>query len=104
MSEPGAPLSITPTSDGVAIAGEIDAHTAPAVAAALAAAEHDPLIVDLSAVDFVDSSGLRVLLEAHQARKAAGNSLVLAQPSPAVQRVLDVAGVDGYLTVTSDPA
>lgn len=103
MSEPGAPLSITPTSDGIAVAGEIDAHTAPAVAAALAAAEQEPLVVDLSGVEFVDSSGLRVLLEAHQARQAAGNSLILSQPSPAVQRVFDVAGVDEYLDVTSSP-
>ncbi len=101
MSEPAGPLSITATDTGIALSGEIDAHTAPAVATAIAAAEHDPLIVDLSGVDFVDSSGLRVLLEAHQARQAAGSSLVLSAPSPAVRRVLDVAGVVEYFDVAS---
>lgn len=100
MSGP-APLSITPTPTGVAICGELDAHTAPAVATALAAADHEPLVVNLAGVDFVDSSGLRVLLEVHQVREAAGGSLVLAEPSPAVRRVFDVAGVDEYLQVTS---
>lgn len=104
MSDPVAPISIQPIASGVAVTGEIDAYTAPALAAALAAADHPELVVDLSGVEFVDSSGLRVLLEAHQTRQADGRTLVLAQPSPAVQRVLDVAGVDGYLTVTSDPA
>ncbi|HWL43974.1 MAG TPA: STAS domain-containing protein [Ilumatobacter sp.] len=103
MTDSAAPLTITRTESGIAVVGEIDAHTAPAVAAALAAAEHEPLVIDLSGVEFVDSSGLRVLLEAHQTRQAAGGSLVLSQPSPAVQRVLDVSGVDEYLDVSSQP-
>ena len=101
MSGTAAPLSITPTDDGVAISGEIDAHTAPAVAAALAAADGEPLVVELSGVDFVDSSGLRVLLEAHHNRSDAGRTLVLARPSVAVQRVLDVAGLSEYLHISA---
>jgi anti-sigma B factor antagonist len=103
MSDAAEPISITPTASGVAVAGEIDAHTAPAVAAALAAADHDPLVLDLAGVEFVDSSGLRVLLEAHQLREADGRSLVLSRPSMAVKRLLDVAGVDGYLVVADTP-
>jgi anti-sigma B factor antagonist len=103
MSDAAAPITITPTGSGIAVAGEIDAHTAPALAAALTAADHDPLVLDLAGVEFVDSSGLRVLLEAHQVREADGRSLVLARPSAAVQRVLDVAGVDGYLVVADTP-
>jgi anti-sigma B factor antagonist len=99
MSDAASPISITPTASGIAVAGEIDAHTAPAVAAALAASDHDPLVLDLAAVEFVDSSGLRVLLEAHQVLEAEGRSLVLSRPSTAVQRLLDVAGVEGYLVV-----
>ncbi len=101
MSGAAAPLSITPTARGVAVRGEIDAHTAPALAAALAAAEQQPLVVDLAEVDFVDSSGLRVLLEAHQTMAAAGRALVLARPSDAVQRVLAVAGLDEYLEISA---
>lgn len=101
MSEPGDLLSIVPTASGFAVAGEIDAHTAPLIAEALAGSDQDPLVVDLSGVEFVDSSGLRVLLEAHQARTAAGTSLVLSEPSAAVRRVFDIAGVNAYLDVAS---
>lgn len=103
MTESAEPLAITPTATGIAVTGEIDAHTAPAVAIALAAADQEPLVIDLSGVDFVDSSGLRVLLEAHQTRQASGGSLTVARPSPAVQRVLDIAGVVEYLNIVDAP-
>lgn len=100
MTDAAAPLSIVPTGDGLAVAGEIDAHTAPALAAALVAAvDTDPLVVDLSEVEFLDSSGLRVLIEAHQQRVADGRTLTLARPSKAVSRLFEVAGVAEYLRV-----
>lgn len=102
MSDQGAPITITATDDGLAVAGEIDAFSAPALAEAIDATEHGELIVDLAGVDFVDSSGLRVLLQSHQQLQAAGRALRLRRPSPVVQRLFDVAGVDGYLDVIPD--
>lgn len=78
--------------------GEIDAQTAPALADAIAAAGRD-VRLDLSAVDFVDSSGLRVLIDAHQRLDDAGGSIRLVSPSQAVRRLLEVSGVDGYLAI-----
>lgn len=99
MTDPAVPLAILPTESGFELTGEIDAHTAPTIAAAIADSTADRLIIDLSGVDFVDSSGLRVLIEAHQNRQADGRSLVLARPSAVVSRLLDIAGIDGYLDV-----
>jgi anti-anti-sigma factor len=63
-------------------------------------------VLDLSAVDFVDSSGLRVLIDAHQRLTDDRRSLVLADPSPAVRRLFDISGVIDYLNVveTSGPS
>jgi len=92
-------MSITPNATGLAVVGEIDASTAPALGTALAAADHHPLVVDLAGVTFCDSSGLRVLLEAHQRLADEGRRLVLANPSEVIARLFDVAGVNEHLDV-----
>lgn len=99
MTDPGPALVITPTDDGISVRGEIDAHTAPQVADALAAADRPELSIEMSGVDFVDSSGLRVLVEAHQRVEAGGGRLRLIDVSPAVKRLLDISGVGEYLYV-----
>lgn len=94
------PISITLTDAAVVVAGELDAETAPALAAALADADaRDTLVVDLSGVEFIDSSGLRVLLETHHQRLADQRALILSKPSTVVERLLEVAGVSDYFTI-----
>ncbi|MEJ7801176.1 MAG: STAS domain-containing protein [Ilumatobacter sp.] len=100
MSAP-SPLTITPTGVGLSVVGEIDAHTAPALATAISGCDQQTVVVDMSAVEFVDSSGLRVLIEAHQAADEAGRSLQLSNPSTAVSRLLEISGVSDYLDVVS---
>lgn len=100
MSAP-TPLSLTRTDNGLAATGEIDAHTAPALAEAIAECEGDTVVLDLSGVEFVDSSGLRVLIEAHQTAADAGSTFQLAHPSPAVTRLLEISGVSDYLNVVA---
>lgn len=94
-------------SNAVVLIGEIDAHTAHLVHDALVAVATDgDLRVDLSRVTFIDSSGLRVVLEAHQALNCDGRRLVLIAPSQPVARVIEVAGLVAHLTVEPplDPA
>jgi anti-anti-sigma factor len=50
-------------------------------------------LVDLSAVGFLDSSGIRELLTARVAAQAAGGELTLLDPSATCRRVLEVSGV-----------
>jgi len=94
-----SPFAITPTDLGFAVTGEIDAYTAPAIAAAIASSRLATIELDMSGVEFVDSSGLRVVIEAHQQLLDNGGSLILVRPSPVVQRLFDISGVHEYLNI-----
>jgi anti-sigma B factor antagonist len=60
------------------------------------------IVLDGTEMTFLDSSGLRVLLMAGSAATACGATLRLVMPQPAVQRVLDLAGVIGHLHIRAD--
>lgn len=99
MSTQPASFSVTvetlPDAVVLAVSGDLDPHTAPELERRLADCLADPateVVVDLSEVPFVDSSGLRVLLTALQALGDA-RRLVLRDPQPAVRRVVDLAGL-----------
>ncbi len=81
---------------GVAVAGEVDAHTAPTMLAELlAAVEREPRIaVDLAAVTFMDSQGLAALLRARQEAERRGGELRLEQVSPRVLKLLQLTRMD----------
>ncbi|MFJ4868392.1 STAS domain-containing protein [Streptomyces sp. NPDC088757] len=51
------------------------------------------LVLDLSALDFMDSSGLNVLIRAGRDARESGGDLHLAAPTPAVRRILEITGV-----------
>ena len=77
------------------ISGEVDAHSAEPFGAALAGVDPSAptVTVDMSGVTFMDSSGLRVLVEAQQRAEAGGPKLVLRAPSRQIVRLLDLAGL-----------
>jgi anti-anti-sigma factor len=62
------------------------------------------VVVDGTDLSFLDSSGLRVLLQAHKRAETEGAVLRLIAPQPAVLRVLDLAGADKYLQLRTDVA
>ncbi len=95
-----SPLEISTTDTGLALAGEIDAYTAPALADAIEQCELSHVLIDMAEVEFVDSSGLRVLIEAHQEAQASERRIQLTNPSPAVSRLLEISGIDDYLNVS----
>lgn len=94
-----AEFDISDTEDGLRLTGELDAHTAPQLAEAIERLDLSRVVIDMAAVDFVDSSGLRVLIRAHQSADERGRKIALANPSDAVTRLLEISGVDGYLDV-----
>ena len=101
MTVEGPRLDAHVDSDGVLVlVGEIDTYTAPELEEAMVALP-DQCVVDLSGVSFIDSSGLRVIVEAHSGRRDRGGAVTLRSPSPSVERLLQIAGVVGHLDVES---
>ena len=92
----------------MSVQGEIDLYTVPRLqrelANALASGDAVRLIVDLSGVDFCDSTGVNVLLAAHRQAREKGGDLELAAPRPAVRKILQVTGLETVFTVTDNPA
>jgi anti-sigma B factor antagonist len=77
--------------------GEIDLHVSPRVAASLGAMiENKPprLVVDLSKVTYIDSSGLAVLIEAMQNVEAYGGKFILAGIQDNVKPIFEIARLD----------
>lgn len=77
--------------------GEIDLHVSPRVAASLRTlTEQKParLVVDLSRVTYIDSSGLAALIEAMQNVEAYGGKFVLAGVQENVRPIFEIARLD----------
>lgn len=83
-------------SGGIRLAGELDMSTAPELERALEAAlEHGgPVVVDLSELRFMDSTGINVFLRAALSLSGRG-CLILHGEQDRVRRVLDLARIDG---------
>ena len=61
------------------------------------------LIVDLRRVTFMDSSGLRMLLELWSESRNDGFSMAIVRGRPAVQRILNLTGADEVLPMIDVP-
>ncbi len=101
---PASPNRLVITDQGpcsINVSGEIDAHSASLLAERLSdcSAVDADIIVDMSEVTFMDSSGLRVLIDIQQRTDAAPHGLVLQSPSASVVRLLEVAGLDDHFTL-----
>jgi anti-sigma B factor antagonist len=87
----------------MSVAGEIDLYTAPRLhselMSALAADTPVQLVVDMTGVDFCDSTGMNVLLAAQRRAREVGGDLQLASPRPAIMKVLQVTGLESVFTV-----
>lgn len=79
----------------VTVTGELDALTAPAVAAVLTdtLAVAQVVVVNLDGVQYLASAGLRVLIEAKYHAAEKGSDLQLVCHSPSANRVLDGSGL-----------
>ena len=95
-----------PHTDGtlavIALCGEFDITTAPAVRAQaleLIANGHPDLVADLAGVTFCDSSGLGALVGIWRCAKDADGTLRLAAIPDRLGRLLSVTGMDSFLPV-----
>src|SRR3546814_5908142 len=99
--QPALTIEARPAPDGnvLVTAGELDLATAPQLseaAEALIETGAKRLVFEVSGLSFMDSSGLRVLLELSKRAE-----VVLRAPSRSVRRVVESTGVDNTLTLTA---
>ena len=89
------------------VEGELDIATAPRMIAALNEAFADlarPLVVDLSSVDFLDSTGLALLMNAYRRVKRRGQGFAIVCPGGPISRVFEIADMVDSLHVCPDRA
>ena len=87
----------------VAVEGELDLATAPALEDAVMARLLDGghVLLDLGGLEFMDSTGVRVIVSAHRAAQEHGGRFMLVRTPPdgPVGRVLRISGLDGVLDI-----
>jgi anti-anti-sigma factor len=85
----------------IVVQGEIDIGTAAQFADVVSQVEADAgcVEIDLRETTFMDSSGLAVLMAAHQRLGQARESIVLHDPPANIRRLLEITGVDQFVDV-----
>ncbi len=101
-------FSTTVTRDGdailISVTGEIDIATCERLRDAIEPhlGPQQTIILDLSGVDFMDSSFLEVLVQARGRLTADGGSLLLRNPSVAAHRLVTIGGLEDLLQADAD--
>ncbi|MFI8303872.1 STAS domain-containing protein [Streptomyces sp. NPDC085927] len=103
----GLSVATTTTTDGIRVlhpTGEIDHHTCGQLRQALDTlpADRPRVVIDLSGVPFMDSSGINILIAAYKNVTAADGWIRIAAPTTPVLRVLQLVRVDGLITCYPD--
>jgi anti-sigma B factor antagonist len=83
----------------VSVGGDLDLATAPRLDGALREIEStsSTVILDLSGLTFIDSSGINLLVRHAERARSNGFALSIVPPNATVARVLDITGVDQHL-------
>ena len=86
--------------------GELDLLSAPELQMALDGADvnaHRMLVLDIRELQFIDSTGLRVILSARSHAEEHGRGFAVTHTTAQAQRVFDVAGVSKLLRIIDSP-
>ena len=83
------------------LAGDVDLESSPRARELLLGLVRGgrKVLVDLSAVHYIDSSGVASLIEAFQLARRGGTAFALVAPNPAALRVLQLARLDRVFTI-----
>jgi anti-anti-sigma factor len=88
--------------------GELDMASAPELEQAVMPRLQSGawIVLDLRSLDFIDSSGLRVVVGAHRSAEERGGrfTCVRGAPGSTVHRIVEIAGIDGVIEMVDDPA
>ncbi|KQC05140.1 MAG: hypothetical protein APR55_05955 [Methanolinea sp. SDB] len=89
----------------IRLSGRIDATTAPGMEKELFSGIEEgtrAMIIDLEAVDYMSSAGLRVLLSALKKMKSVGGEVRLSSLQPHVREVFEMTGFSRLFTICAD--
>jgi anti-sigma B factor antagonist len=90
----------------IGVTGELDLASSPALERELeqgVASQAEVVVVDLRQLDFMDSTGLSVLVRAHQRATETGKRFGVVRGPQQVQRLLSLTGVADRLTLADSP-
>jgi anti-sigma B factor antagonist len=90
----------------IAVLGELDIFTAPSLEDAVLGLEDAKpglVVIDLTGVSFIDSTGLSVLLTASERAREQGRRLVVVRPPLPARRVFTLTRVDAGMECVDDP-
>lgn len=99
--------TINPRVNLIALSGRLSVETASQVQAQLMEAiKQSPhgLILDLDAVNFVSSAGLRMLILVYKSASVAGTKLTMIRPAPEIYKLLKLASLDLAFNVFENEA
>ena len=92
--------------NGMAIAllsGEIDHHSAKEMRAELdkfvITMQPEILVIDLSSITFMDSSGIGLIIGRYKLMKECGGQLEIRSPQPYIRRVLRLSGIERIVKI-----
>ena len=92
----------------LSLQGELDLATAPEFEQLIneCVDEGREVVVDLRRLEFMDSSGIRVLVAAHARAGRTGAKVHIVRPEAAspVAKIVEVSGLDTELNIVDDPA
>lgn len=77
----------------IVIRGELDADNCAALGEKLPTAPDHGVVVDMSGVQFIDSSGISEVLRLRDRVTSNGGTVVVSDPSPQVRKVLEITGL-----------
>ena len=90
----------------VKIRGDIDHHSVKKVRAqiddAISSKRPHFVFLDLSSVDFMDSSGLGLILGRYSYAMDMGARLILYKPSKRIKKILEMAGIERIIEIKGD--
>lgn len=90
----------------ITVRGEVDLYTSPDLRKAImkaVPASRSGVEIELSGVEYMDSSGVATLVEGFKIARESSTSFVLVAPSSSVRRVLELARLDSVFEIEQAP-
>ncbi len=101
--KPGFDSEFTGDALKIKLRGELDHHSAVAIRTQIddmiRTKRPQKLDIDMSVIDFMDSSGLGLIMGRYAVMKDIGGTMCVTDPSPRVQKIMSLAGMERIIDI-----